>query len=203
MDSRAESEHKSDGENTSSKTTVPVSETDEEDPGPDYSKLTPNQERKARLDGLFDRLKNAETEDSNLISEEIWAIWSDSGSASVNLILSRGIEYEKAGKLEKARRMYDQVTTLSPEFAEGWARSARLAVLEEDYNRALIDATETLILEPREYYALWTLGSVFERLGRTDEALEIYREAIALYPEHPAIKARVEALSAEIDGNVL
>ena len=144
------------------------------DTGPDYSMLTPSQERTARLDALFDRLKDAEEDSAKLVAEEIWAIWADSGSASINLILSRGIEYEKNGKLEKARRMYDQVTTLAPDFAEGWARSSRLAMLEEDYNRALVDATQTLILEPREYYALWTMGTVLEKVGRTAQALEVY-----------------------------
>jgi Flp pilus assembly protein TadD len=90
-----------------------------------------------------------------------------------------------------------------PDYAEGWARSARLAMEEEDYSRALSDAAQALILEPREFYALWTMGNVFEKLGRTDEAYQAYIEALALYPEHPAIKSRVGTLQGKIDGGVL
>lgn len=171
--------------------------------GPDYADLTPKAEREARLDGLFERLKTANEEDSELIAEEIWAIWLDSGSATVDMILLRGTAFEKRGENERARRMYDNVTTLMPDYAEGWARSARLAYTEEDYSRALVEAAQALILEPREFYALWTMGNVLEKLGRTDEAFETYKEALSIYPEHPAIKDRVGTLQAQIDGEVL
>jgi len=173
------------------------------DTGPDYSQLTPKAEREARLDGLFLRLKDADEESGKLIAEEIWALWLDSGSASVNMILLRGTAFENQGEYPQARRMYDHVTTLLPEYAEGWARSARLALLEEDYNRALVDSAQALIYEPREFYALWTIGNVLEKLGRNDEAFEVYQEVLELYPEHPAIKSRVKDLQGQIDGEVL
>lgn len=171
--------------------------------GPDYSQLTPEKEKAARLDALFERLKGADEESGKLIAEEIWALWLDSGSASVNMILLRGTSFENQGDYSGARRMYDHVTTLLPEYAEGWARSARLAYLEEDFNRALIECARALIYEPREFYALWTMGNVLEKLGRTDQAFETYKEAIDLYPEHPAIKARVEMMQTQLDGAVL
>lgn len=172
--------------------------------GPDYSALTPKAERKVRLDDLFIRLK-AETdpETAKLISEEIWALWLDSGSDTVNMILLRGTEFEKRSAPKKARRMYDHATALMPEYSEGWSRSARLAYAEEDYSRALEDSARALIIEPREFYALWTMGKVLEKLGRTDEAYKIYSEALDLYPENPAIKDRVKSLRSKVDGDVL
>lgn len=188
---------------------VTVAEPDEAldgvlDKGPDYSQLSKKQEQAVRLDALFERLKNeGDAEAAKLIAEEIWAIWLDSGSASVDMLLLRGTAFEKRGQTEKARRMYDHVTGLLPNYAEGWARSARLAMEEEDYGRALADAAQALILEPREFYALWTMGNVFEKLGRMEDAFQAYSEAIALYPEHPAIKDRVEMMRGQIDGGVL
>lgn len=173
------------------------------DTGPDYSDLTPKAEQNARLDALFLRLKDADEENGKLIAEEIWAIWLDSGSPSVNMILLRGTAFENQDDYPKARRMYDHVTTLLPEYAEGWARSARLAYLEEDYNRALVESAQALIYEPREFYALWTIGNVLEKLDRNDEAFEAYQEVLKLYPEHPAIKSRVKELQGQIDGEVL
>lgn len=173
------------------------------DTGPDYSRLTPAQEREARLDALFKRLQAANEEDSELIAEEIWAIWLDSGSPTVDMILLRGTAFEKKGETDRARRMYDHVTSLMPEYAEGWARSARLAYEQEDYSRALVEATQALIYEPREFYALWTMGNVLEKLGRVEEAFEIYQEALKLYPQHKAIKDRVNALQSQLDGQVL
>jgi len=170
----------------------------------DYSDLTEEAERTARLDELFIRLQSkTNAEDANLVAEEIWAIWLDSGSDTVNFILRRGTAAQKRSDIKLARRMFDHVTTLNPDYAEGWARSSRLALEEKDLSRALNEAAQALIYEPRHFYALWTMGNVFEQLGRQDEALEAYREANKLYPELKAVKDRVGALQNDIDGDVL
>ena len=142
-------------------------------------------------------------EDANLIAEDIWAVWLDSGSDTVNFILRRGTSAQKRNDIKLARRMYDHVTTLNPNYAEGWARSSRLALEEKDLGRALNEAAQALIYEPRHFYALWTMGNVFEQLGRQDEALEAYREANKLYPELKAVKDRLGTLQSDIDGDVL
>jgi len=171
---------------------------------PDYSKLSPKAEREARLDDLFIKLVEREDEESaNLIAEEIMAIWMDSGSASVNLLLRRGSEATAQGDPKLARKMYNHAVDLEPKFAESWARSARLALTQKQYNRALNESLKALALEPRHFYTLWTLGNVFEVLNRQDEALEAYREANRLYPELKAVKDRLEELELEIDGTVL
>lgn len=171
---------------------------------PDYSDLTEEAERIARLDELFIRLQSkTNAEDANLVAEEIWAIWLDSGSDTVNFILRRGTAAQKRNDVKLARRMFDHVTTLNPNYAEGWARSSRLALEEKDLSRALTEAAQALIYEPRHFYALWTMGNVFEQLGRQDEALEAYREANKLYPELKAVKDRVNTLQNNIDGDVL
>lgn len=170
----------------------------------DYSHLAPQAEKYARLNDLFRKLR-AESDPGagNLIAEEIWAIWLDSGSASVDLLLRRGTAAGKAGDQALARRMYDHVTSIKPDYAEGWARSGRLAFEEEDYNRAVVELTKALILEPRHFYALWSMGNILESLGRMDEALEAYRKAHDHYPSLPQIKQRKEALESAIQGAVL
>jgi len=175
-----------------------------EDLAPDYSQLSPKAEREARLNDLYENLlTKTNPEDANLVAEEIVAIWMDSGSASVDLLLRRGAEAETKGDAKLARTMYNYVVDLSPEHAEGWARSARLALTQKDYNRALNESLKTLNLEPRHFYTLWTLGNVLEALNRPDEALEAYREANGLYPELIAVKERLEELEGEVEGTVL
>jgi len=171
---------------------------------PDYSRLTKAQEREVRLEALFKRIgEETDAETAELIAEDIWAIWLNSGSPSVNFILRRGTAAQKRGNSTLARRMYDHVTELSPDYAEGWSRSARLALEEKDFNRAFTDVGQALILEPRHFYALWTLGNVFEHLGRNIEALEAYREAYRLYPELKAVKDRVGVMEQSVEGDVL
>lgn len=171
---------------------------------PDYSRLSSNQERAAKLNEIFARLAEADdAEAGNLIAEEIWAIWLNSGSPSVNLLLRRGADAQTRSRNQLARVMYDYVTELEPDYAEGWARSSRLALEERDFARAASEAIRALTLEPRHFYALWTLGNVLERLGRQEDALEAYLEANRLYPSLESVKDRVDALELALGGGVL
>ncbi len=175
-----------------------------EDLAPDYSKLSPKAERAARLDDLFVKLAEREDEESaNLVAEEIMAIWTESGSASVNLLLRRGSEASAKGDPKLARKMYNHAVDLAPDYTEAWARSARLALTQKQYNRALNESLKTLALEPRHFYSLWTMGNVFEVLNRPDDALEAYREANRIYPELKAVKDRLGELETEVEGTVL
>jgi len=170
----------------------------------DYSRLSEAEEKAARLDKLFVKLAaEDDQEQAELIAEEIWALWTRSGSASVDLALRRASDAQGKGNIKLARRMFDHVTSLEPDFAEGWTRSGRLALAENNLDRALAELTKALVIEPRQFYALWTLGNVMERLERYDTALEIYHEAHKLYPKLDAVAKRREALMSSVEGDVL
>ena len=189
---------------TSAPPLPPATDADEADEQPDYSQLSSAAERSAKLDDMFARLQSAESEaKAKLIAEEIWAVWVRSGSPSVDFTLRRAAASQARGDARTARALYDVVTDLQPEFAEGWARSARLALSEEDFSRAIGDAVRALQYEPRHYYALWTMANVLERMGKREEALEAYREANRLYPKLESVSERVEALERELGGGVL
>ncbi len=178
-----------------------------QEPTPEVNKdLTVRSEagRAEMLGPLFLKLKYAPDADAGkLIAEEIWAVFLQSGSASVDFVLLRGISAQARGDKKLARRMFDHVTRLQPEYSEGWSRSARLAIEEGDLNRAVAEITQSLRLEPRHFYALWTLGNILEKLGKPDEAFEAYNEAHKLYPEHEEIKERVEFLKESALGKAL
>ncbi len=170
----------------------------------DYSRLSESEEKAARLDKLFVKLSTEQDEEqAGLIAEEIWALWTRSGSATVDLTLRRAAEAAGQGRRKLARRMFDNVTTLVPDYAEGWARSGRHALTEDNLDRALAELTKALILEPRHFYALWTLGTVMERLERYDDALQIYNEAHKLYPALESVASRRAALMSSVEGDVL
>jgi tetratricopeptide (TPR) repeat protein len=161
-------------------------------------------DRQVKLDELFNTLQEQILEaDAELVAEEIWAVFLQSRSATVDFMLLRGIAAHKNGDLGLARRMFDHVTRLQPGYAEGWSRSGRLAVDEKDLNRAANDVARSLVIEPRHFYALWTLGNILETLGRRDAAFEAYAEAAKLYPLHKQINERLEYLRADVEGQTL
>jgi len=171
----------------------------------DYSQLSEADEKVARLEVLFEKLaqEKEDEEQAGLIAEEITAQWGRSGSASVDLLLRQGTTAQLSGNLDVARRMFNHVTSLAPDYAEGWAGSGRLAYIENDLDRAVAELTQSLILEPRQFYALGTLGTILEKLGRTEQAYTVFQEAYRLYPAEPTIKSRYEALGSAVDGDVL
>jgi tetratricopeptide (TPR) repeat protein len=163
-----------------------------------------DEDRTRILNELFDNLKiQPDAESGHLVAEEIWAVFMQSRSATVDFLLLRGITAQKRGDLKLARRMYNHVLRLQPEYAEGWSRSGRLAIDEKDLSRAAKDTAQSLIYEPRHFYALWTLGNILETLGKQEEALEVYEEAAKLYPKHKEINERVEFLKADVQGKAL
>ena len=186
---------------------TPVPEFDDTEDGKEKRKdltIRSESDRAEILDELFIELNIAPDEEAaELIAEEIWAVFLQSRSASVDFLLLRGISAQNRGDLVLARRMFDHVTRLSPEYAEGWSRSARLAIDENDLQRAATDVTQALVYEPRHFYALWTMGNILEKLGRTDKAFEAYEAAHKLYPQHEEIKVRVEYLRDGAQGQAL
>lgn len=197
---------------------LPLSETLPSDSEPDLeSGLEPEPEasrkdltvrseaaRQIMLDDLFQDLQDAGSpQDAELIAEEIWAVFLQSRSASVDFLLLRGIAAQNAGNTELARAMYDHVTALSPQFAEGWSRSGRLAFEQDDLPRAVSDTLQALVYEPRHFFALWTLGNILEKLQKTEDAADAYGQAHSLYPQHEEIKARYEYLQNAFLGPAL
>lgn len=161
-------------------------------------------DRQEKLDELFKNLLEQESEENaELVAEEIWAVFLQSRSATVDFLLMRGIAAHKNGNLPLARRMFDHVTRLQPEFAEGWSRSGRLAVDEKNLDRAANDVAKSLVIEPRHFYALWTLGNILETLGRSDAAFEAYSEAAKLFPQHKQINERLDYLRSDVEGDTL
>lgn len=132
---------------------------------------------------MFDKLKNAPSEsEANDIAQDIWASWSEFGSATVDMIMERGAEAQMIGDDATARTFYDRAIMIKPDYPQAWFRRAGIFLSEENYPEALRDLNEALKLEPRHFGAWAGLGSMFEALGANDQALEAWREALAIYP---------------------
>lgn len=148
---------------------------------------TPEERLAARLDALA----SADERAAAPLVDEIHALWAHSGSDTISLLMDRGRAAEVAGNTEIAARMYDHVTRLAPDFAEGWLSAGRVAAGFEDWAYALETLNTALTLEPRRYDAYVTLGRVLERAEAWDAALEAYNEAFRIYPAYaPAAEAK-------------
>lgn len=138
---------------------------------------------KVRLDSLFARLKReSDAEAAKGIAGEIRTALTDSGSATVDLLMSRAAEAIAADKKAAAFDYLDQVIVLRPDYAEGWNLRATLHYALGNSRKAMSDLSHVLALEPRHLGALSGLAGILAAEGRDEAALRVWESYLKLYP---------------------
>lgn len=140
------------------------------------------------LKGQQDPARAAQTE------KEIWAEWMDSGDREINHKLATGALAMRMGRLDTALRLFNEVTELDPQFAEGWNKRATALYLDGQYDASLGAIRKTLELEPRHFGALSGRAMIYLRQGRTRGAARTYERILEIYPTQPQAQERLEEL---------
>jgi tetratricopeptide (TPR) repeat protein len=162
---------------------------------------TPEQAKGPRLDQLFSDLKRERNERAaERIANRIWNEWRRSGSSSVDLMMQWANKAVDAKKYDVALDFLDQVTTLRPDYAEGWNRRATVHYLMDDYAKAMADLDRALALEPRHFGALAGLAAIMKETGNKQRALEAFQRVLTVYPMMRAAQKEVSTLFDEIAG---
>ncbi len=155
-------------------------------------------------DAMFDELKDAPTEEeAESTALDIWAAWLESGSPTVDILMERALAAQAQGDLGTARALYDRAILITPDYAEAWHRRASVFLAQDRVDEALRDLNEALTHEPRHFGAWAGLGSILERLGAKEEALEAYREALAIHPFMEPARRGASRLAEATDGTAL
>ena len=160
-----------------------------------------SEEREERLDQLFAILKDAKNEQlSQKAVQEIEAIWSKSGSDTVDLLVQWAGDAANNKEYGKALDFLDNVVRLKPDYAEGWNKRATVHFLNKDYGLSIADIERTLELEPRHFGALAGLGIMLLDYNDDARALEFMQRAFEINPSLEHLKKRIETLRKEIEG---
>ena len=150
-----------------------------------------------KIDDLLAELQAVpadQVEQSARIIDQITAIWSDSGSASMDLLLQRGQEALDSGDMQAAIDHFSALVDHAPEFPEGY-HSRAMAYFEAGYfGPALADLRTTLALNPHHFMAMAGLGYILEDTGEVEQALETYRAAMELNPHNENVQKAVARL---------
>ena len=138
-----------------------------------YAQDAPAVEKKAKtneekLDELFAKLVRERNEaKADRLSKQIWRIWFESGSKTVDLLMLSSQTAVEAKQFSVAMDLLDQILVLEPNYAEGWNRRATLHFMLQDNAKSLRDIEQTLSLEPRHFGALAGLGGILLSQGCT------------------------------------
>ncbi len=155
------------------------------------------------VDDLLAALATAEGPDAEQIVEKIASEWSRSGSAALDLLLSRGREALAQDDIDTALGHFTALIDHAPEFAEGYNARATAYFNARMIGPAVDDIRKTLSLNPRHFGAMTGLAIILEDLGRESAALDVWREVQRLYPASPQAERAVPRLERMVEGATL
>ena len=162
------------------------------------------QKKQAELDHLLAVLKRtANQKEAAKISRQIQGLWSQSGSDTIDLLMQWAEDGINQQDYARALDFLDNVVALKPDYAEGWARRAAVHVQLNDLKLAMSDLHRSLSLEPRNYNALFLVGSILEMTGRNKLALHAYEDALKIYPQMQRAQKRVGDILEEQTGRAI
>jgi Flp pilus assembly protein TadD len=139
-------------------------------------------------------------EEARPLEQKILALFLESGSASVDLLMTRAAAALADGDSDSARKILDAVTQIAPNYAEGWHQRGRLQAVAGDDEGAIVSLQKAVTLNPREFAALAELGAILSEYGDKRDALAILRKAMALDRNFAGLDREVQKLTRDVEG---
>ena len=162
-----------------------------------------NAQQSPQVAELLEALRTASPEQAQAAERNIQREWSKSGSAAMDLLLMRGRDALAVGEFATAIDHLTALTDHAPDFAEGFHARATAYYRADLYGPALDDLETALALNPDNFNAIFGLGVLFEELGDSRRAAELYRRVLALNPHHENAEKALEQLKSEGIGRTL
>ena len=131
---------------------------------------------------LVENLKNDDLRACLNTEMALWNVWSRSGDESVDKMLKTGKRYLKNENFTEAVEQFTAVIETSPNFAEGYNQRAIAYFMLEAWENALEDCKQTIKLNAHHFGAFAGMGHVYLRLGKIDEAVDAYKQALIINP---------------------
>jgi Flp pilus assembly protein TadD/predicted aspartyl protease len=138
----------------------------------------PDWMRRARGGLIQSALRVAEFEDARLEAEQLIK---ESPRAPETLALY-GDALWASGLFEQAEVKYKEALATSPELARGLHGMARSLAARGQFEPAMVDAQAALRLAPRDLEIHHTVGSIYERTHKYEEAANAYTNYVNLLP---------------------
>ncbi|MBV8535210.1 MAG: tetratricopeptide repeat protein [Alphaproteobacteria bacterium] len=100
----------------------------------------------------------------------------------MNSTLEDAIAHHRAGRLEAAERLYEDVLRADPKAADAWQFLGLIALSRGDSADAVARIERAIALKPDAAVYHFNLGLVWYRQGEVSRAIASYRQAIELAP---------------------
>ncbi|WP_321501464.1 tetratricopeptide repeat protein [Breoghania sp.] len=156
------------------------------------------------LDTLFSMLRQEDSDKARAgAAHSIQMLWLRSGSATVDLLMTRAAKAISVKKPALALDLLDAVVRYKPDYAAGWNRRAAAHFMAGDMGKALVDIERTLALEPRHWGALAGLAAIQQATDDDAGALRTYERILEIYPHQEKAEKAAEDLRKRTGGVAL
>lgn len=152
---------------------------------------------------LLDELRMAPAEEASRIERAVQTAWARSGSASIDLLLKRGLDALAGGDTVLAIEHFTALTDHAPDFAEGYHARAQAYFRADLYGPAIDDLELTLALNPQQFNAIFGLGAILQEFGDLRSAANLYRRVLAINPHHENAQKALDGLRRDGIGRTL
>lgn len=113
---------------------------------------------------------------------ELWRIWfAQKGELGLEL-LRRAHFLLEVGEIDQAEAILTDIIHTHPDFAEAWNRRAVLYYSQKAYAQSKRDCEKAVELNPYHFGAWHGLGLCLASLGKYLEAIQAFRQALAIQP---------------------
>lgn len=154
-----------------------------------------------QIDGLISKLAKAgSAENAKPLETELLTLFAQSGSPSVDLLMTRASAALQAGDAATAHELVRDVTEIAPSYAEGWRRLGELSQSANDDTGAIAAYQRAITLNPHEFQACAELAGILADYGDKKQALQYFRRAQAIDPWFQGVNDAVTKLAREVEG---
>ena len=152
---------------------------------------------------LLRALATAAPAEAQRLDRQLQALWMKSGSAAMDLLMTRGRAALEGGDAVAAIEHLTALTDHAPDFAEAWHLRASAYFEAGLLGPAVADLGRALTLNPNNYNAIFGLGAILETLDDTERAHAAYLRAKAIHPNHEEVTKALERLEPRVKGKSL
>ncbi|MEM1236642.1 MAG: hypothetical protein AAGI10_06705 [Pseudomonadota bacterium] len=116
------------------------------------------------------------------LNGELWSLWTDAPNARAQDLLDEGMQALRLGDFGYAAQQLDELIAYCPDYAEGYNQRAFVHYLQLEFSPALEMLNEAELRSPRHTGVLTGKALTLIGMGRTDDAQEPLKKAVALNP---------------------
>lgn len=154
--------------------------------------------RKCCIPAVAERLKDTDPMTNQMAEHALWSIWFRCGAPAANAELAHGAQCLTDRRFECAFEHFNRAIEISPDFAEPYNQRAIAHYLQENFEQSLKDCETAVSLMPCHFGAWAGLGHCSAHLGKPQEAIRCYQQALKINPHLDCIRQAICELKKQL-----